>query len=199
MNPYLYFCLIYMSVGMMNSCRMQIPEVTDQVRKSVSNGDTLQLFYIPSAARPNKTKDHLVYHGYRFGEINQTRGAVSGVALDGEYEFFYRKALIRKGSFQNGLKTGDWYHWDENGNLMSIEPYRNGELNGIVKQFDAEGTVTGFQRYRNNQKDGIGMYEEGDGRIFFKYKQGVATDTLQSLSNAQQLRYNVKGVVNDTN
>ena len=194
MNRYLYYCLLIVAACFTHACRMQVPELTDDLKKSVSHGDSLHLFYIPYADQAVKTRDDRVYFGYRFGDIHATQGAVVGAALHGEYELFYQRKLVEKGAFQQGIKTGAWSKWDENGQLLSVTNYQHGKKDGLSKRYNGAGDVVSFQQYRKDVKQGIGLYEQGGEPVYFKYKNDMVTDTLESLTKAQQLKYGLTNI-----
>ncbi|MEL7147265.1 MAG: hypothetical protein AAFO69_12905 [Bacteroidota bacterium] len=173
---------------------MQIPETTQQLKKSISKGDTLHLFYIPYAPKQIKTADDLTYFSFRFGEMHQTQGAVVGTPLDGPYELFYKRILLAKGNYNKGLKNGLWYQWNVDGLLMSVIEYRNGKRNGLSKFYGPEGEVEKFQQYKNDLKQGIGLYENAGKAYYLKYRAGEVIDTLETLSKAQQLRYGLGNI-----
>lgn len=52
---------------------------------------------------------------------------VKNCMYHGEFrEYFDNHQLKKKGNFKNGYKVSEWYYYDVNGNLDSIELYENG-------------------------------------------------------------------------
>jgi hypothetical protein len=81
-----------------------------------------------------------------------------------------RRVYNRKGSLvletpmKDGLKHGPEFTWDDDGNLLLVEPYKRGKVHGMAKQFGRHGKVigtytmvhgTGFDVWRQEEEDGV--------------------------------------------
>jgi hypothetical protein len=96
----------------------------------------------------NKTKQ---YYWYNDNIINHTQGAYFGYALDGIYtEIAYpSKVLLCKGKYKNGLKTGEWLYWYENGNLKLSQDWKDGILQGLVCSYNEKGEQIKCEKYKS--------------------------------------------------
>ena len=194
MNRYLYYFVPLLILASLTACQSNMPVVDGQLKKSVSHGDTLHLFQVLNTQKTFKTRDNKVYYGFRFGEIQQTQGAITGYPLSGDYEMLHFKKPLVKGSFKDGLKSGLWYEWDGAGVLRSVKSYRNGLYDGLSKTFDEEGKLITFQQYKNDLRQGIGLYQNSSGPYYLKYKNDLVMDTLLTLNKAQQIKYGLLSV-----
>ncbi|MFA6400441.1 MAG: hypothetical protein WCX31_02280 [Salinivirgaceae bacterium] len=80
------------------------------------------------------------YYWYTNRKIMSNKGGIGGYVLDGPYTRYNRKdCLMAQGTFRYGLKWGEWKHWDDKGNLLRAEPYKNGLVHGKVAVYDFEG------------------------------------------------------------
>lgn len=46
-----------------------------------------------------------------------------------------QRPIILGESYQNGIKNGEWRRFDQDGQLLAIEPYRNDTISGITVYF----------------------------------------------------------------
>lgn len=65
--------------------------------------------------------------------------------------------------FQNGIKHGNELRFHHNGNLMSVEPYRNGKIHGVGKQWSDDGRLLITYTLRN--QIGMDLWCEDDGSL----------------------------------
>ena len=64
-------------------------------------------------------KKDLFYAWYQANAIHSTQGGYSGKLLNGLYtEYYQNKNLKEQGTYKNGLKTGSWRDWKEDGTLL---------------------------------------------------------------------------------
>ena len=81
---------------------------------------------------PNKkvhAKQDLFYAWYQANAIHSTQGGYSGKLLNGQYtEYYPNKNLKEQGIYKNGLKTGNWRDWKEDGTLLYQHTWKEGTM-----------------------------------------------------------------------
>lgn len=92
-----------------------------------------------SSIQPDPDK---IYYWYTPDCINKNQGGFSGYLLHGEYSVFdAQQKLLAKGAFSEGLKTGLWRKWYDNGNIAEIATWKKGLLNGPTQRYDQMGKL----------------------------------------------------------
>lgn len=70
------------------------------------------------------------------------------MAFQGKCEFFYPSGQLRaKGTYQYGIKNGEFKLFHENGKLAAQQYYENGMGINVWKTWDEKGTLTGEFHY----------------------------------------------------
>lgn len=97
-----------------------------------------------------KVVDEYHYYWHSKGQINKNMGGYTGDILHGTYLVLdSEKRMITQGQFNEGLKDGTWKRWFSNGNLRSIENWKDSRLNGEFKTYSAEGELLSIENYKN--------------------------------------------------
>ncbi|MGB3468383.1 MAG: hypothetical protein WBA74_24070 [Cyclobacteriaceae bacterium] len=173
---YLSVFLILFTAG----CHLTIPEEQFLIKKRISYGDSLHLFttideMVGSGFQPEKT-----YYAYRFGKISQLQGTANGKPLHGQYELFYQKKPVQKGTFRSGLKHGLWYSWNQEGVLIETCTYKKGRKDGDFIKYDNQGNPVFLGSYDDGEIDGKATVINEGKATRFRYKDGIVTDTISS-------------------
>lgn len=178
-KKYLSYLLLMMLVTV-TACHLTIPEDQFLIRKRVSVGDTLMLFTTIDEMVGPDFQPERTYYAYRFGKINTMQGTASGKPLHGDYDVFYQKSPIEKGTFRSGLKHGLWYRWDEKGILMETVSYKKGLRDGEFIRYDPVGKPVLTGKYKDDLLHGWITVSEDSKVYSLKYKKGMVTDTLDA-------------------
>ncbi len=102
------------------------------------NGDTVQRFTL-SDARP-RPRPGRFYYWRGPDRIVRAAGAYDGRLLTDDYRLTNRAGtLLVSGRFRDGLKTGLWQTWRDDGTLLSQSRWQGGRLRGRVWQYDVAG------------------------------------------------------------
>ncbi len=93
------------------------------------------ILLIPFFARgqqpqPPESEERLAVNKY------DDRGKKHGMWLTSTPPRMGEEGISEFGNYLHGKKTGNWYRVDENGDLVSIENFRNDLLDGEVKYYD---------------------------------------------------------------
>jgi len=126
---------------------------------------------IDDDVKPDITKRYFWYHQ---GEIKNTQGNFTGKLLHGTYEKFDRDGtLLEKGSFDNGVKDGEWFDWYSNGNMMRHYNWNNGQRVGRFEGYDNKGNKSVVGQFKNGALNGnIYYYQDGVETRKEKYRNG---------------------------
>ncbi|MBL4707490.1 MAG: hypothetical protein JKY48_03510 [Flavobacteriales bacterium] len=115
------------------------------------------------------------YYWYYKGKIQSNLGGFHGNLLDGKFELFKKEKLILKGSFANGLKTGEWKAWTEEGGYEQTYQWKEGRLDGEAISYLPSGAKKEVFNFKEGQKHGV--YEIFNAKAKLKekgkYKAGL--------------------------
>jgi hypothetical protein len=111
--------------------------------------------------------------------------AYYGYTLTGEesggYNTLYYDSGKRmsEGEMREGLETGEWTSWHENGNIKSIGYYVEGRKDSLWQWYDESGILTGT---------GTGMYGDGveNGTWMNYYPDGAVSDSGSYLEGLKE-------------
>ncbi len=146
---------------------------------SVETKDGEYSFEIQTEKKTRKSKTDLVYYWYDKGIINYTKGAYTGYLLHGEYLYFKKntKDILVKGFFKNGLKSGTWMNWTEDGSLTTLDSWKKGRKNGESISYDENNQIVTSYYYKNGKQHGWQSdYKKGELLTRQKYKKGKPYD-----------------------
>lgn len=117
------------------------------------------------------------YSWFSGGQINTTQGGFSGKLLHGDYQDFYlNKNLKESGSFDKGLKNGNWKNWTNQGILISEYTFKQGQKNGDYAKYDLLGKRIERGAYHNDLLSGKQETQVADSTIIKVYKDGKLKD-----------------------
>ncbi|WP_243472269.1 toxin-antitoxin system YwqK family antitoxin [Winogradskyella sp. MH6] len=99
-----------------------------------------------------------------------------------ESEEYYDNGKISAKGFieKEGNKTGEWKHYDKDGNLTTSGAYENDKKNGVWKYYDKEdGHLTMSGAYENDERVGVWKVYGSNGKVkeevnFSKKSEGNA-------------------------
>jgi len=93
----------------------------------ILEADKIELIEInPVSGQPKLKKDRF-YYWYMSDNVHMTQGGFSGQRLNGMYNAYYPdKNLKEQGVFENGLKTGTWKNWKDDGTLYEVSNWKEG-------------------------------------------------------------------------
>src|SRR6266550_5975249 len=71
--------------------------------------------------------------------------------------------IVRETSLKDGKKHGNEIEWDDDGTLLSVEPYFKGQIHGLAKQYGRSGKVIGTYRFVHGTGYDIWRYDCWEG------------------------------------
>lgn len=74
--------------------------------------------------------------------------------------------LILETPMKDDLKHGHETTWDDDGNLLSIEPYARGKIHGTAKQYGRNGKIIGTYKLKHGTGFDVWRQEEEINKVF---------------------------------
>lgn len=71
--------------------------------------------------------------------------------------------IVRETSLKDGKRHGNEIEWDDDGTLLSVEPYFEGQIHGLAKQYGRGGKVIGTHRFVHGTGYDIWRWEWWEG------------------------------------
>ena len=71
--------------------------------------------------------------------------------------------IVRERSLKDGKQHGNEIVWDDDGTLLSVEPYFEGQIHGLAKQYGRSGKVIGTYRFVHGTGYDIWRWEWWEG------------------------------------
>ncbi|WP_149915196.1 toxin-antitoxin system YwqK family antitoxin [Sphingobacterium cavernae] len=124
------------------------------------------------------TATNSTYYWYTAGKIVQNQGGYDGKILHGDFSAFYpNKKMAERGEFKNGLKTGHWRKWRNDGTLQERTSWKKGIQTGKYVIFNELGN----EIERGNKKNG---YKHGK---IIVYTSNSAAPTFQYFNKGKEI------------
>lgn len=131
--------IILLTFACFSSSAQKMPDI-DLYRVRLTEPDHTLLFEV-KPAKIKQIKLNRYYHWYGGRTLHVTQGGYSGKPLNGNFsEFYLSRALKEKGIFKDGLKTGQWENWSEDGHLQQLITWKKGLRDGPFVIYDGKGT-----------------------------------------------------------
>jgi antitoxin component YwqK of YwqJK toxin-antitoxin module len=110
--------------------------------------------------KPARTNKEDRSHGYR------TVDCLASGNFVGRRIYNRKGVLVLETPMKDTLKHGHEIMWDDDGNLLSIEPYTNGKIHGTAKQYGRSGKVIGTYKMKDGTGFDIWRQEDERNKIF---------------------------------
>lgn len=108
----------------------------------------LEIINSSETTKPDKTLD---YYSIYKNEIVSTKGYILGLPLQGQYLKRDSGLIIEEGYFENGVKTGTWKTFYQNGNIQTSVTYKNGLKDGTEELTNLDGSKTSYIIYKKGE------------------------------------------------
>ena len=133
-------------------CLFLVSVSSELQKKYIRSGDYDIECYV-SLEKLKHFAEGRMYYWYKTGEIHQSRSQAGGYVLHEDYTKYYKsKQLAEKGTFDYGLKHGEWRTWYDNGNPNTIIQWKQGRKNGLYVEYEENGALAQSGYYNNNRK-----------------------------------------------
>lgn len=101
-------------------------------------------------------KNDKVYYWFKGGLIHCAQGGAIGMLLHGSFtKMYHSNQLAEQGSFDNGLKIGLWKSWHPNGVIHVTQKWANGLKSGDYHLYDENGLELERGKFKNDHKQGV--------------------------------------------
>lgn len=122
--------------------------------KRISDANFRYEFY--TTDKKVSPKNHKIYYWFKGGAIHSAQGGVIGMLLHGDFtKMYHSNQLAEQGSFDNGLKVGLWKSWHPNGVIHVTQKWANGLKSGEYHLYDENGLELERGKFKNDHKQGV--------------------------------------------
>ena len=174
------FAICLLAILLVN-CKSEFLPVESLYTISINSGDTTYSFQVQGIEEQPKIKDEVYYTWHKSNKLYTSQGGYNGQLLNGKYEEFVNKQLIKKGLFQDGSKVGSWKEWNRKGDLISVITYKKGLRSGAYKLYGQNGQVREYGNLKNGKRSGKIVYlNSGEEALAIRYQAGVPKDTVST-------------------
>jgi len=128
--------------------------------------------------------DQLVKRNGLMYEVNKEKPFTGNVFVK-----FKNQQYALRGSFDEGLKTGEWTQYFENGQINRRSSYKDSLLSGLSESYTEKGQLTLKQNYIDGELDGLEeqYFENGDVKSKIEYGKGQLNGLHESYAENGQL------------
>lgn len=149
---------------------------SDKNKRKYQDENFAYEFHIAEKDKKVKLKKGVNYHYYDYNSVKSSDYGFNGRLLHGSYvkAILASNRIIEKGSFVYGVKQEEWKKWFKNGNLKTIQFWKNGRKEGIYELYDESSKlllVAG--NYYKGKKQWEWIQYIGDKKIVQNWFSGV--------------------------
>ncbi|MDW8850095.1 hypothetical protein SD960_08340 [Flavobacterium sp. MMLR14_040] len=105
---------------------------------------------------------------------------------------YHDNQLAEQGQFKNGLRVGEWKTWYKNGVLASIQMWNNGFKSGKFFKYDLNANLIESGQYMTDLK--TGKWINIQNRDTINYKRGIAVIKKQKNTRSEKYRINQENI-----
>ena len=112
-------------------------------------------------------------------EKNDTFYSSSNIKYTGVYEEFFPGDLKTRGSYENGLRNGEFIFFDETGKIIKTEMWVKGIKHGKFELFDYSERLQSVEFFKNGIQDSLNFYFHYSGMLekILNFKNGNLIDS----------------------
>lgn len=100
-------------------------------------------------------KSDKTYFWFKGGLIHSAQAGIAGSLLNEKYtKMYHSNQLAEQGEFKNGLKVKLWKTWHPNGTVATTQYWNNGRKTGLFYHYDQNGKLLEKGNYKSDQKHG---------------------------------------------
>lgn len=138
--------------------------------KRISDANFRYEFYTTN--KKIKAKDNKIYYWFKGGLIHNTQSGMTGELLQDKFiKMYHSNQLAEQGVFKKGLKVALWKTWYPSGVLETTQKWSNGLKTGDFFRFNENGLVIEKGNFKKGKKHGTWIdYIKKDTVV---YKKGV--------------------------
>lgn len=139
-------------------------------------------------------KESKTYYWFKGGLIHYSQAGITGQLLNDKFiKMYHSNQLAEQGEFKKGLKVGLWKTWHPNGKIQTIQYWDNGLKSGNYYCYDDKGDIIIKGNYRRNVMNGKWIdYIKKD---TLKYSRGVVVVKKMGLSKVEKYKLNQEIII----
>lgn len=122
--------------------------------KRISDKEFRYEFYTTN--KKIKTNKDKIYFWFKGGNIHNSQSGFGGELLEDKFTKMYlNNQLAEQGFFKKGLKNGLWKTWYKNGTIETTQNWSRGLKSGDFYHFAENGAILEKGKYKNDKKHGF--------------------------------------------
>lgn len=160
--------------------------------KRISDVNFRYEFYTTeNKVNPKKSK---TYYWFKGGLIHHSQAGITGDLLNDKFiKMYHSNQLAEQGEFKKGLKVGLWKTWHPNGKIQTIQYWDNGLKSGNYYCYDDKGDMIIKGNYRHDVINGKWIdYVKKDTVV---YRKGVVVVKKMVLSKLEKYKLNQEIII----
>lgn len=160
--------------------------------KRISDVNFRYEFYTTeNKVNPKKSK---TYYWFKGGLIHYSQAGITGDLLNDKFiKMYHSNQLAEQGEFKEGLKEGLWKTWHPNGKIQTIQYWDNGLKSGNYYCYDDKGDMIVKGNYRHDVINGKWIdYVKKDTIV---YSRGVVVVKKTVLSKVEKYKLNQEIII----
>lgn len=143
--------------------------ITSDIQKKIIRDGEFDIICYVSLKEIKKFSNDKKYFWFKNSQVHNSVSKVGGLALHDEFNKFYRtKQLAESGTFNYGLKEGQWKSWHVNGNIKTKIDWTDGYKNGKYLEYNKDGALIISGTYKNNEKRNTWINHKEKDTTYFK-------------------------------
>ncbi len=136
-----------------------------------------------------------MYYWFKGGLIHNAQAGIAGELLNDKFtKMYHSNQLAEQGYFKNGLKKGLWRTWHKNGIIETTQKWNNGFRTGEFFHFNEDGLMIAKGKYKKGNKHGIWIdfvkkdtIEYKNGVIFIKKPKPSKEERIKQKEEKQKI------------
>lgn len=142
---------------------------------------------------PKKSK---TYYWFKGGLIHNSQAGITGDLLDDKFiKMYHSNQLAEQGEFKNGLKVGLWKTWHPNGKIQTIQYWSNGLKSGDYYCYDENGVMTVKGKFNHDIQ--IGKWIDYTKQDTLVYRKGIVVVKKTKVSKVEKFKLNQEVIIAD--
>lgn len=160
--------------------------------KKISDQNFRYEFYTTgNKVSPKKSK---IYYWFKGGVIHSSQAGITGELLDDKFiKMYHSNQLAEQGEFKNGLKVGLWKTWHPNGKIQTIQYWSNGLKSGDYYCYDENGVMTVKGKFNHDIQ--IGKWIDYTKQDTLVYRKGIVVVKKTKVSKVEKFKLNQEVII----
>lgn len=150
----LYFLFCFLSLNCFSQIKIELTKTKDNRKDYIFNKPSDSIYL-----KVGHHEDMGAWYGFYF-EFKKS-------VPDGEYEVYVNDKIKSKGLIKSSCKQGFWREYNDSGELVVVNKFKNGNLNGKTIHYHKNKKTKRIAKYKNGKAIWYENYNE-DGKLVSK-------------------------------